>query len=234
MEWYEELDFDENPFEMDSKFIGNEETLEELFYTIMSGNILIVEGQKGEGKTRLMKEVIRKFGGKGKIAYIDCKSLDRELNVEGLILKKKGWFRKNPKNMILLLDNVNHITEKNMERIKYYFDQNYIRAAILATDDKENLNLSPSLKQRVWKHITMHPLTDYEAVQVIREKLGSDTMSDRIIKEVFKESEKNMKKFMENTELVCRAYIENKEIKEEDVKRILESGKKWTHYGLGN
>lgn len=226
MEWYEELDFDENPFNMDSKFIGNEETLEELFYTIMSGNIVIIEGKSGSGKTRLMKEVIKKFGGKGKIAYIDCKTIDTELNIESIIQKKKGWFRKNPKNMILLLDNVNHITEKNMERIKYYFDQNYIRAAILATEDQENLTLSPSLKQRIWKYISISSLTDYEAVQVIREKLGSDTLSDRMIKEVYKESGKNMKKFMENSELVCRAYIENKEIKEEDVKRILESGKK--------
>jgi len=71
MEWYEELDFDENPFAVDSKYVGNEDLLEEVFYSIVSGNIIIIEGGKGTGKTRVMKAIIRKFGGKGKIAYVD-------------------------------------------------------------------------------------------------------------------------------------------------------------------
>jgi len=226
MEWYEELDFDENPFAVDSKYVGNEDLLEEVFYSIVSGNIIIIEGGKGTGKTRVMKAIIRKFGGKGKIAYVDCKSMDKELNVETIIKKKKGLFRKNPKNMILLLDDVEHITEKNMERIKYFFDQNYIRSVIVTTGKVDELKLSASLKQRIWKHLTLNSLSDYEAVQVIREKVGNDILTDRVIKEVYKNSEKNMQKFMENCEIICRAYIDNKDIKEEDVKAILERGQK--------
>ena len=226
MEWYEELDFDENPFKNDSKYVGNEDLLEEIFYSIMSGNIIVLEGTKGAGKTRIMKEVVRKFGGKGKIAYINGKNLDKELNVEKIIEKKKGLFRKHPKNMILLLDDVEHITEKNMERIKYYFDQNYVRTVILSTSKPDELKLSESLKQRVWKNLKMVPLSDYEAVQVFRERVGNEILTDRVIKEVYKESDKNMTKFMENCEIICKAFIDNKEIKEEDVKGILERGKK--------
>ena len=226
MEWYEELDFDENPFKEDSKYVGNEDLLEETFYSIVSGSIVIVESNEGMGKTRLMKEVVKKFGGRGRLVYINCKNLDKELNVESIIKKKKGWLRKNPKNMVLLLDDVEHISEKNMERIKYFFDQNYIRAVILATNKPKELNLSDSLKQRVWKHMKIGFLSDYEAVQVVREKIGDEMLSDRVIKEVYKESEKNMKKFMENCETMCKAFIDNKDIKEEEVKNIIERGQK--------
>jgi replication-associated recombination protein RarA len=226
MEWYEELDFDENPFIADSKYVGNEDLLEEAFYSIISGSIVIVESEPGMGKTRLMKEVVKKFGGKGKLVYINGRNMDKELNVESIIQKKKGWLRKNPKNMVLLLDDVEHISEKNMERIKYFFDQNYIRAVILATNKPEELKLSDSLKQRVWKNMKMGSLSDYEAVQVVREKIGDEMLSDRIIKTVYKESGKNMKKFMENCEIMCKAFIDNKDIKEEEVKSIIERGQK--------
>ena len=86
-----------------------------------------------------MKEVIKKFGGKGDIAFIDCKELDKELNVEKVIINKNGlsgWlFKKYPKNMILLLDNVEFLSNKNMERIKYFYDSNHLRAVIITTKD---------------------------------------------------------------------------------------------------
>ncbi|MAG77868.1 hypothetical protein CL616_00725 [archaeon] len=226
MEWYEELDFDENPFQVDSKYVGNEDLVDEVFYSIMAGNIVIVESEQGMGKTRVMKEVVKKFRGRGKLVYVNGKNLDKELNVEKIMNKKKGLFRKNPKNMVLLLDDVEHISEKNMERIKYYFDQNYVRTVILATSKPEELNLTDSLKQRVWKKVKLNALSDYEAVQVVREKIGDDILTDRVIKAVYKESGKNMKKFMENCEEICKAYIDNKDIKEDEVKSIIERGQK--------
>ena len=232
MEWYEELDFDENPFQVDSKYVGNEDLVDEVFYSIMAGNIVIVESEQGMGKTRVMKEVVKKFRGRGKLVYVNGKNLDKELNVEKIMNKKKGLFRKNPKNMVLLLDDVEHISEKNMERIKYYFDQNYVRTVILATSKPEELNLTDSLKQRVWKKVKLNALSDYEAVQVVREKIGDDILTDRVIKAVYKESGKNMKKFMENCEEICKAYIDNKDIKEDEVKSIIERGQKWIQYGL--
>ena len=68
MEWYEELDYDENPFEVNTRMVGQENLLDEAYYTIMSGNILVIEGEEGTGKTKLLREVIRKFGGKGTVS----------------------------------------------------------------------------------------------------------------------------------------------------------------------
>ena len=236
MEWYEELDFDENPLSLETKYIGNELLLDEVFYSIVSGNILIIEGPKGVGKTRTLKEVIKKFGGQGRVAYINCRNLDKELNVEEIIKKKNGFIsrnlKENPKNMILLLDDVEHLSQKNMERIKYYYDRNFLKAVIISSRNALDLDLNESIKQRIRKVIKLKSLSDYEAVQVVRDKLGEELLNDRIIKETYKHSERNMKKFLSNCELVCKAYIANKELKEEDVENIIVGRGKWAQYGL--
>ena len=162
MEWYEELDFDENPLEIETKYIGNDDVLDETFYSIVSGNILIIQGQSGSGKTKVLKEVVRKFGGHGKVAYVNCEKFRNDLNVEHVITKKNGilgfLFKKQPKKMVLLLDNVEHLSPRNLERIKYFFDRNHLRAVIIATKDFDALNFGDSVKQRVRKVIKLDKL----------------------------------------------------------------------------
>jgi predicted ATP-dependent serine protease len=230
MEWYEELDFDENPFTTQTRYVGNENVLDEVFYSIVSGNILVLQGEIGAGKTRILHEVIRKFGGQGRVAYINCQQIDKKLNVERVIKNKNGvlgkLFKVEPKNMILLLDDVEFLSEKNMERIKYYFDRNHIRSIIFATDNMSKLNLNESIQQRIRKIITLTTLSDYEAVQVVRDKIGEEILNDRVIKETYHQSGKNMRKFLDNCELVCQAYLGNKELKEGDIETILTRGGK--------
>jgi chromosomal replication initiation ATPase DnaA len=225
MEWYEELDYDENPFEINSRLVGQESILDESFYTIMSGNILIVEGEDGIGKTKLLQEVVHKFGGKGKIIYIDSKNIDKELNIEEVVVKKNGLagylLKKYPKRMILLLDDVENLSKKNSERIKYLFDMNHLKSVIFTTKDSDKLEFTEGLNQRIRKTINLETLSDYEAVQLVRDKIGNNCMTDRMIKEVYRESNKNIKKFLNNCEMVCKAYMDNKEITEKDVKDIL-------------
>ena len=230
MEWYEELDFDENQLKKDTRCVGNEEILKEAYYAIMSGNMLVLEGAEGTGKTKILREVIKKFGGYGRIAYVNCAELGKELNVEDVLIKKNGilgWlFKRYPKNMVLLLDNVEHINSRNMERIKYFFDSNHLRSVIITTKDFEKLKFTESIKQRIRKIIQLHSLSDYEAVQVFRDKLGDGILSDRSIKIIYQTSNKNTQKFLNNCEHVCKVYVTNKSISDDDIKRLLERGVK--------
>jgi replication-associated recombination protein RarA len=129
---------------------------------------------------------------------------------------------KKPKNMILLLDEVEHLSKKNCERIKYYYDQNYLRAVIFASTDFELADLNESIKQRIHKKLVIKELSEYEAVQVVREKIGEDMLSDRVIKYIYNLSNKNNKRFLENCEAVCKVAAKNKDLREEDVDKILE------------
>ncbi len=225
MEWFEELSFGSNPFGRETKTVGYEEVLEEADYAIVSGNMVFIQDNAGNGKTKVLREVIRKFGGHGKIIYVDCATLEKELNVERLLKDANGFmgkvFNQKPKNMVLLLDNVQHLSARNSERIKYYFDQNFLRSVIFTGDNFEKLGLPESLKHRMHKVITLPGLTDYEAVQIVRDKIGYDLLTDRVLKQVWKASGKSIREYLKNAEKVCKEYAKNKEVKEEDLGRIL-------------
>ena len=86
MEWFEHFDFDEDPFSTDPRenhdaLVKMEDLMEEVFYRINSGSILVDEGPDGHGKTTLLMAAARKFGGRKKVAYVDCRILDKKLNV---------------------------------------------------------------------------------------------------------------------------------------------------------
>ncbi|MEA3378633.1 MAG: ATP-binding protein [Nanoarchaeota archaeon] len=226
MEWYEEVDFDENPFNVETKFVGQDDILEEMFYSVLAGNMLFIEGETGTGKTRLLKEAIKKFGGHGKVIYMNCKNLNKELNVERLLKDKYGWFttkvlNKKPKNMILLLDDVEHLSSKNAERIKYYFDQNYLRSVIFVSSDLDLSEINDSIRQRMYKKLKLKNLSDYEAVQMVKAKLGPELLNDRLIKHAYKISNKNNKQFLKNCEKICKVAVNKKNLNEKEIQDII-------------
>ena len=93
--WYEELNFKSNPFSLDkeSELIGYDDVIDEIIYAIESGNMLFIEALDGHGKTSLLKFVINKYKGQGKVAYVDCNRLEH-LNIENVIMKRYGLLRR--------------------------------------------------------------------------------------------------------------------------------------------
>lgn len=222
--WYEELDYEENPFTTEGQTYGFENLIDELDYAVNAGNMVLIQGDEGTGKTKLLKEVIKKYGGFRKVAYVDCKTTENEPNIELLLKRRNGIFGRvfnlKPKNMVVLLDNVDRLSEKNCERIKYYYDQNYLRSVIFSSSSGKPLQCSESVKQRINKTVKMKPLSDYEAVQMIREKVG-ELLSDHLIKEVYTLSDRNIKQFLLNCEKVSEVALKQKQISREELQKII-------------
>ncbi|NTV24155.1 MAG: ATP-binding protein [Nanoarchaeota archaeon] len=209
MEWYEKFEFDEDPFSIDpeenhDKLVGMDEAKEEIIYRVESGSIAVIEGLPGTGKTTLLMVAARKFGGNRNVAYVDCKVLDKNLNITQVLLGKYSFFgklfNKKPKNMIVLLDNVSVLSQKNNERLKYYFDQNYIKSVIFATERYSGAKFSESLKDRIGNRVFKIPkLKDQDAIEIIRKRIGdSELFNDDIIAKIFKLSHGSPKELLEN------------------------------------
>ncbi len=203
MEWYEELDFEQDPFvdTEDTKLIGYEDIIQEIFYRIAAGDMLFIEGKEGSGKTALLKRVIARFKGRGKIIYLDGKKLDKNVNLAETLKKSVGFWKrimgKEPSNMILLMDDVEELTKKNSERIKYYYDQNYIRAVIFTGTNYKQAGFSDSLKERISKVIKIKDISEDEAIEIVKTRLNNNpAMPETIIKELYKRANKNMKTLM--------------------------------------
>ena len=227
--WYEKLDLDENPFEDTelTQLIGYDPILDEAFYRVESGGILVIEAKKGQGKTAVLKQIINKYKGQGKVAYVDS-TLVVEPNIENVLLQRYGvtgrLFKKMPNGMILLMDDVETLSETNNERIKFFYDQNYIKAIIFTTSDLKKVKFSESLKQRIAKTIKLNEITENDAVEIINSRIPNNkVLPEDVIKEIFKLSKKNPKEFMKNSEILVKHALEsNIELKKEELKNILE------------
>ncbi|MFH0875821.1 MAG: ATP-binding protein [archaeon] len=232
--YYEKLDFDEDPFTTNPKkfnkvLFGMEDALSEAFYRIDSGNLLVIEGKEGIGKTSLLVNVIKKYGGKGKVIYVDCEKLEKKLNITHLLQSKYGVvgriLNKKPKDMILLLDNVQEMSKINNDRIKYYFDQNYLKSVIFTTTNYARAKFSDSLRDRIGKRvIRLKDLNEEQAVELIRNRIGeSQILTDELIVEIFKKSGKNTKMMLENCRLLGEHIAKNNRdrIKYIDIQKML-------------
>jgi predicted AAA+ superfamily ATPase len=217
-EWYERFSLDENPFELDPfkcsyTFVNHKNLIETILYLVKSGNICVLEGEEGSGKTMFLKQITDFFKGEGKVAYIDA-NIIKDVDIEEVILKRNkksllNIFASKPKDMILLLDNVEHLSNKNCEKIKYYFDQGHIKSVILATSDYKRLDISDSLRNRILHQIYAIPqLNKYDALRIVRDRFP-DTLflADQTVIELFNRSQKNIKRTITYCEKLCRYTV---------------------------
>ncbi len=233
MTWYEKLGFDENPFSTDpkknhNKLVGMDESIEEVGYRISSGSMLVVEGPAGSGKTTLLMVAAKKFGGRKKVVYVDCRILDKDLNITHVLQDRYGFFgrllNKTPKDMVVLLDNVQGMSKKNTERLKYYFDQNYIKSIIFTTERYSMAKFSESLRDRIGKRVLRLPkLEDFDAVEIIKKRIGdNELLNDELIKKLFKMADNSPKGLLENCTMVSEAAAKRgrKRVQQIDLKAI--------------
>jgi replication-associated recombination protein RarA len=230
IEWYEKLDFDENPLELnpmkhDFEPAGLEEEAKELIYRIQAGDMLLIIGKQGQGKTALLKQAIKRFRGKGKLIYVDAKKTSYRLDIEQLLIKKYGLVRgrllgNKPKNMVLLLDNAHNLSERNNRLIKFYFDQNYLRSVIFTTENPEEMNIDQSIRSRIGKRIIeLKPITLDDARQIIKNRMLEEFVTKDTVDESFRFSEGNARDFLLNVEAVMSSEIESPSA--EEIRKIL-------------
>ncbi|MFT7615743.1 MAG: Cdc6-like AAA superfamily ATPase [Candidatus Woesearchaeota archaeon] len=215
MQWYKRFGYEKNPFELNPlkapyTVIHNKELIADLLYLVRVGSMVVVEGAQGSGKTTLLTRVINLFKGEGKAVYIDGNKIPDELDIEDVLNKKgrgiiRGLFNDKPKGMILLLDNVHSISSRNCEKIKYYFDQNYIRSVVFTTETYSKLKLDRSIHDRIMGQvIQIAPYSKFDVLRVVRDRfLDDDFLGDDMILSIARISDHNVKDALANTSKLC-------------------------------
>lgn len=194
MTWYYKHGYSKNPFEKntlkaDDSLIDYDKQLAKILHWTESGNIIMLKGQRTSGKTRLVKEIIKKYGGKKKVALLKD---NKEFDVSQVLSKNKSLlkkiFNKKPKDMILILDNYDSISTKNQKNIQYYFDQNNIKSVIITTN--KNITLIPSLKDRLGTRIlTLKTLSKPKQLEIIKKRINNEKFfSTKLLKKLQKHS----------------------------------------------
>jgi Cdc6-like AAA superfamily ATPase len=213
MKWYEKLGYVENPFNTEKgvfidKSVHLQEPAEELAYNITAGNMMAIEGPPGTGKTTLLYTAIERFRGERNVVYIDCSKKD--VDIRKLMQGKYGIIGKLfgilPKKMVLLLDNFSKLSKKDIERVKYYYDNNHIRSVIFAGDVSQ---LPENVLDRVGgRIIQLKQLSSDDAAELVKNRLGSfEFLPEKITRKIYKKSSGDAKAFLENCTKACEEAV---------------------------
>jgi len=233
--WYNQLGFFNNPFSIKpaayhTEVLGANGVVDEVLDKIRSGNVLFIDGDYGTGKTTILSKIINEFGGKKKIVYYSCNRSENGLDVERLIKGGRNLWDKfigiNPKNMILLLDEVQDLSKEDCEALHSNFENKNFKSIVLVSKDFRTVKFGNGLKSLIGKNvIKMKKLgNDNESIDFIRKRIGNlKILPDEVIKTLNKKSGGNPRKLLKNCEESCKYAIENfeDEVTEEIVNKVV-------------
>jgi len=184
--WYKRLGYYENPFlikplQETTLLYGQEKQLTDALYYIRAGSMVFVEAAHGAGKTKFLRNIIEQF--KGRIIYVDAMRLKKHLNIEELLRKKNGLkgklFGSKPKEMILLLDDVDELSLVNLERLKYYFDYGFLHSVVMTGKSFKKIPFSESIVNRIGRRVLkLETMTKDQAIDMVFERLDESKDDD--------------------------------------------------------
>lgn len=205
--------FELSPLKHEYTYFGKDSIKEELLYRIVSKSITLIVAGNGQGKTSLLKYIIDNFKGRNKVLYVNA---NKEYDLKKLLKKRK--------NMILLLDNVSTLKHSEIERIKYYYDEDIISSIVFTTNDVNSLNFSQSMWSRIGRNmIEIQPDSFEEFKSYMLERLiDKNIFSNESLEIIYQLSSNNKIRLL----IAKRVYeyisnLEDKKISETNIQKIL-------------
>ena len=232
--WFKKLGFFNNPLSIKPAAFHNElfsydSIIGDIFEKIKEGKVVLIEGGLGEGKTTILKKIIREFGGKGKLVYYSCNRKEYDLEIDDLLKGVYGFwgrlFGLKGQNMIALLDEAQELNEEDFDNLVENYENQNFKSIVFVTYDLKKIKLTPQMKELVNKNIIKLTKLDTESsVSLIRKRVGAlSIISDDIIKKIYKKSDNNPRKLLKNTEEVLKYTVDNgeEEVTENYIKMVL-------------
>lgn len=213
--WYEELGFEENPFNMKPRatdMIGQEKMNQEILDKISSGQVILLKGDYGSGKTTTLKTVINDYLGEGKIIYYSCNTTEQTIPFNKLLVGRSSFFKRliniKARDAILLLDEAQDLKPGEMEKLIDLYDQGYFKSIVLVS--KHEVSLTEDLRDLVEENThKLGELTPKQAVELIQERLeGHEILSEEMIQAIY-DLDRNPRALLANCEDSCMNAVSN-------------------------
>jgi hypothetical protein len=198
--WYKKYGWSNNPFSVkwSTELVGFEKERELLLNYVSAGDMCIVVGEPGMGKTSLLKWLKRQMGFLQKGIYLNAESMSDEFNLKKHV--GKPFIRKK----VLMLDEAHHCDEPFVKDMKALWDGNVLRSVAIAQIGNK-MDYPESFTNRVGGRIIRLAGMGYEeAKQLIEMRTnGKNPFSEEIISLIIEDARNNPRKILENCEQLC-------------------------------
>ncbi|MEA3378515.1 MAG: AAA family ATPase [Nanoarchaeota archaeon] len=219
--WYKKYGWKENPFfiKYNTDIVGFDNEKDKILDYVNSGDICIVIGRPGVGKTSLLKWLQKKLK-RYKVFYLSAEGLPEFYSLSKNI--KKSFFKKN----VLLLDEAQLSDENLKMELKMLWDTNVLKSVVIAQTHEGIKNYSESFKERVGKRVLrLRGINSKSAFELInRRTKDKNPFDENMVKLITDDAKQNPRRILENCELLC-IELQNEELKQNQIKEILKNKK---------
>ncbi|GEM_PF-2804531 len=227
--WFHHLGFKENP--LTTKVIENLEKIESynevikrITASITQGKVIAIEGEYGTGKTSIIHKIIQIYKGDKKVIYYNTARAEENLDLDKLITHRSFWtklFKIKSKNLLLILDEAELMTERDAKGILDYYTKGYFHSVVLV--GKSTKLFAEPLRSEIKSYLfKTDVLTEQEAIKLIQLRLrGLDIISESQILKLYEHARKNPRKLLMTVEEACKQSLkkENK-VQDKDIQMI--------------
>ncbi len=139
---------------LEEDFVGEE--AKKLIYLIAAGCMVLITGNK-DARNAVINEAIKKVRGTWKSLYIDSDKKYR-WDIQKMLFESNGFigaiFGIMPRERVLFVEDARFLTEKNFKMIRYFYDENNLKAVVIASDDSSITKILPeAIKNRIGNRI---------------------------------------------------------------------------------
>ena len=214
--WYWELGFNANPLSIKPGSLSNDviaHPVEKIMNRIEKGSVQFIEAPPGSGKTAVLKRIIERFGGKGKLIYCNC--INGESVRPGRLLRNSGLagklFGRMTRDAIFLVDEAQDASEDDLEKLGSMMESSAIKSIVFFGTDSGRLKLPKNLEKSMKGGITeLSSLTVAQSTELVRARVGNlRLLPDHVIRELSVRVSGNPRKLLEYCETLCRKAVES-------------------------
>ena len=208
--WFRAYDWGDNPFSIkpNTNLVGLEKEKSLLIHHLISGNICLLTGNTGTGKTSLLKLIKREMESKEKVVYLNAEELDEFFDLHTHLRKNRSFLEKvlfrQPKDVLLLLDEGHASGAQLKNHIKTLYDRGVLKGVVMA-QTKPPFDYSDSFKHRIGNRIVrMKQLSEDHARELIDIRTDAKhPFHESTISALARRSNYNPRTLLENCELVA-------------------------------
>jgi len=198
--WYKRYGWNSNPFSVkcSTELVGFDKEKDALLNYVSAGDMCIVVGEPGAGKTSLLKWVKQQMSLLHKGIYLNAEDISDQFSLRKHV--GKPLLRKR----ILMLDEAHQCDDVFMKDMKAMWDTNVLKSVVIAQIGNK-MDYPESFTNRVGGRIIRLSGMDVEkAKELIRMRSrGNNQFSDDVISLIVDDAKHNPRKILENCEIIC-------------------------------
>ncbi|MFZ8800970.1 MAG: AAA family ATPase [Candidatus Nanopusillus sp.] len=214
--WWKKYGFSKNPLDIrpNEDLVGVDDIIKKVKDSIINGEIFLLYGPIGSGKTSLAFKIKRDLSDRYNVIYVNGeyeRNKDLEETIEKNRYNKFLFFKfENKLPIVLILDEYYNFPEDVSKKLKYLYDNRIVHSIMLIQPSPQIMNATLSFLNRLYKKIEMKFPPEDEILKLINKKLkGRVNLDERMLRNLIRKSNNNIRQIFIELNNLLEGGIDN-------------------------